>query len=272
MLLGVISISSHVQAQQSSTKATWLWNTATITDEQTLQFLLEKEVTTVYLQIDPSLPSEQYVEFISKMQAAHIEVQALDGMPEWDTTYFDAFWEWLSQYQQAYPESAFTAVHLDVEPYLSAFWQENEPMAIYQYQELLHYAKEQANSMGLRLEADIPFWYDEVFYKNTFGQGNLAEWVIKHIDGVSIMAYRNTAYALKRVTANEMAYAEKYETPVVMGVETIPFPEEPAISFSAKGEKRMNRLLQQMADHYAHNHYFDGVAVHHVQSWMTLKR
>ncbi|WP_042478504.1 hypothetical protein [Bacillus ndiopicus] len=272
VLIGVMFVLSNAEAQSGKTKATWLWNTYTITDEQTITFIVEKEVTSVYLQIDPSLPNEMYADFIGKMNTAGIEVQALDGAPDWDTTYFDTLWEWLSQYQESYPDAPFTAVHLDVEPYLSEFWESNEPMAIYQYQELLQHAMEQAHTAELKLEVDIPFWYDEVLYKNTFGKGNLAEWIIKNVDGISIMAYRNTVPALKRVTENEMKYAKKYETPVVIGVETIPFPKEPEVSFSAKGEKRMNGMLSQINKHYANHRYFDGVAVHHVDSWMGMKK
>ena len=272
ILLGVIFISNDGQAQQKYTKATWLWQTATITDEKTVKFLLDKDVTTVYLQIDPALPNDRYAAFIDKMQKANIDVQALDGEPEWNTANFDTLWEWLSQYQQEYPASKFTALHLDVEPYLSALWEENEKKAIYQYQELLQHAQQQVQDSGIKFEVDIPFWYDEVFYNNTLGKGNLAEWVISKVDGVSIMAYRNTVSALKSITKNEMNYAKKYRTPIVIGVETMPFPNERQISFATKGEKTMNRMLNQIIKHYAKNRYFDGVAIHHVHSWEKLKK
>ena len=272
VLLGVILILNSVQAQQKYTKSTWLWQTDTITDKETVQFLIDKDVTTVYLQIDTTMPNEMYAAFINKMQKANIKVHALDGGPEWDIANFDALWEWLKEYQQEYSDLKFTAVHLDVEPYLSALWIENKKMAIYQYQELLQHTQQQARDSNLRFEVDIPFWYDEVFYNNTFGKGNLAEWVISRVDGVSIMAYRNTVPALKSITKNEMNYAKKYKTPIVIGVETIPFPNEPQVSFSTKGEKQMNRALEKITKYYAKNRYFNGVAIHHVPSWEALKK
>lgn len=272
ILLGVIFIWNNVQAQQKYTKATWLWDAYTITDEKTAKFLIDKEVTTVYLQIDETLPNDRYAAFINKMQEANIEVQALEGEPDWDTTNFDVLWEWLSQYHSEYPDSKFTAIHLDVEPYLSVLWEENESMAIYQYQELVEYAKQQVNDSKLKFEVDIPFWYDEVFYNNKFGNGDLAEWVISTVDGVSIMAYRNTLSAIKRITKNEMNYAVKYKTPIVIGVETIHFPKEPEISFAANGEKWMSGVLRQVTKQYAKNRYFDGVAIHHVHSWDKMKK
>ena len=272
ILLGVIFISNDVHSQKKYTKATWLWYTDTITDEQTVKFLIDKDVTIVYLQIDPTLSNDHYATFINGMKEANIEVQALDGAPDWNTTNFDTLWAWLNQYHQAYPTSKFTAVHLDVEPYLSTRWTENEKQAIYQYQTLLQHAQRQTRDSGMKLEIDIPFWYDEILYTNTLGKGNLAEWIISKADGVSIMAYRNTVPALKSITKNEMHYAKMYETPIVIGVETMHFPEEPQLSFATKSEKSMNRMLNQVIRHYAKNRYFDGVAIHHVHSWGMLKK
>ena len=270
MMLGVIFILNDAHAQRNDTKATWLWHTDSITDKQTIRFLMEKEVTTVYLQIDPAIPNDVYAVFINKMREANIEVQALDGGPYWNDADFDALWAWISQYHQEYPASKFTAVHLDVEPYLSALWDQNRNMAISQYQELIRHANYKIHATELTLEVDIPFWYDEVLYHNQFGEGNLAEWTIENTDGVSIMAYRNTVSALKTITKNEMNYAKKYQTPVVIGVETMPFPDEPYTTFAAEGEIQMNQVLDQVANHYAKNRYFSGVAIHYVQSWQSL--
>lgn len=272
VMLGVVFIVNHVDAQQKHTKSTWLWDTEKMMNEEIVQFLIDKELTDVYLQIDASLPNEMYAQFINNMQEANIQVHALDGGPEWDTTNFDSLWEWLNQYKQQYPDTNFVAVHLDVEPYLSDLWVDSQEKAVYQYQQFVQYAKLQMQDSNLKLEVDIPFWYDEVRYNNIYGKGNLAEWVISKVDGVSIMAYRNTDSAIKSITKNEMNYAKKYRTLVVIGVETIPFPNEPFVTFAAKGEKQMNQALEKIAKHYAKNSYFDGVAIHHVDSWQELKK
>lgn len=69
-----------------------------------------------------------------------------------------------------------------------------------------------------------------------------------------------------------MNYAKKYRTPLVIGVETIPFPNEPQVTFATKGEKQMNQVLEKISKHYAKNPYFEGVAIHHVGSWQELKK
>lgn len=272
VMLGAVFILNHVQAQQKQTKSTWLWHTEAITNEDTVKFLIDKELTDVYLQIDATLPNEMYAQFINKMQEVNIQVHALDGGPEWNTTNFDSLWEWLNQYKQEYPDSNFVAVHLDVEPYLSDLWVDSQEKAVYQYQQFVQHAKLQMQDSNLNLEVDIPFWYDEVPYNNIYGKGNLAEWVISRVDGVSIMAYRNTNSAIKSITKNEMNYAKKYRTPIVIGVETIPFPNEPQVTFATKGENQMNQALEKITKHYAKNRYFDGVAIHHVVSWEALKK
>lgn len=58
-----------------------------------------------------------------------------------------------------------------------------------------------------------------------------------------------------------MHYAKMYETPIVIGVETMHFLDALQISFATKSEKLINRMLNQIIRHYAKNRYFDGVAI-----------
>ncbi len=125
--------------------------------------------------------------------------------------------------------------------------------------------------LNLPLEADMPFWFDEISYKNTYGSGLLAEWVIKNTDGVTLMAYRDSAPMIIDIVKNEIAMAEKYGKNVVVGVETGVTDEGSIITFAEEGEAYMNLQLAEVAAHYSHHVAYEGIAVHHVGSWMTLK-
>ena len=125
--------------------------------------------------------------------------------------------------------------------------------------------------LNLPLEADMPFWFDEITYQNTFGSGLLAEWVIANTDGVTLMAYRDSAPMIIDIVKNEIAMAEKYGKQVVVGVETGVTGEGSSITFAEEGEAFMNGQLNKVAAHYSAYPSYEGIAIHHVGSWMTLK-
>ena len=109
---------------------------------------------------------------------------------------------------------------MDVEPYLYSGWNTNRAATVKAYQALLMKAVSSTNALNLPLEADLPFWFDEIPYKNTYGSGVLAEWVIANTHSVTLMAYRDSATMITELVRNEVAYGVKYGKPVVVGVET----------------------------------------------------
>lgn len=56
----------------------------------------------------------------------------------------------------------------------------------------------------------------------------------------------------------------------MIGVETGQTSEGDAISFFEEGEAVMNQELSAVQNHYASSAGFNGTAVHHVGSWMTM--
>lgn len=217
-----------------------------------------------------------YSSFISKAKAAGIDVYALDGAPDWAAPkgYLsqDRFMSWVSGYQaQAAENTKFAGVHLDVEPYLYSGWKSNQAATIKSFQSLLKRAGTSTAKMGLPLEADIPFWFDEITYKNSYGKGLLAEWIIANTAGVTIMAYRDSAPMIIDIVKNEMDMARRLGKSVVVGVETDRTDEGSIITFAEEGEAFMKQELAAVAAHYAGNPAYKGNAVHHVGSWMVLR-
>lgn len=258
-------------------RSTWLWNPWEIVSNETgtISFLEQKQINKVYVQIDRDIPMNVYRSFITKASVKGIKVYALDGAPGWVAPKGyrnqDVLMTWLKTYQAGSTASQkFAGIHLDIEPYLYSGWNTNKATTVKSYQALLTMANTSAASLGLPLEADLPFWFDEVMYNNTYGKGNLAEWVITKTNSVTIMAYRDTADAIIEIVKNEVAFAGKHNKAVVVGVETGATDEGDMISFYEEGEAYMNNQLASVASHYGTAPGYNGIAIHHVGSWKTM--
>jgi hypothetical protein len=267
-----------VNASITHDRATWLWNPWMIVNDEegTLDFLESKELNKVYLQVDRDIPASIYQNFIEKSSAKGMEIYALDGAPGWAAPkgYInqDQLMAWLGSYQkEALPQQKFSGVHLDVEPYLYSGWNSKRAATVKSYQALLLRAKNSAENLNLPLEADMPFWFDEISYNNIYGKGLLAEWVIAGTDGVTIMAYRDSADLITDFVSREIEWAGRYSKRLVVGVETGETSEGDAISFFEEGEIYMNDQLGKVKAYYENQAGFGGTAVHHVGSWMTIR-
>lgn len=278
----LLAASGHEHAKASEAhqevRATWLWNPWMFVKDEagTLAFLESKQVNKVYVQIDSDISKAAYRSFIGKAKARGIEIFALDGAPSWVApkgyTNQNQLMTWLTNYQNtAEPNAQFAGVHLDVEPYLYSGWNTNRAATVKSYQSLVQRANISTAKLALPLEVDMPFWFDEINFKNTYGTGLLAEWIIANTDRVTIMAYRDSAPMIIDIVKNEMAMAQRYGKSIVIGVETGVTDEGSSITFAEEGEAFMNQQLGEVATHYAGYSAYQGIAVHHVGSWMTLQ-
>ncbi|MGE7687587.1 amidase [Lysinibacillus sp. NPDC097214] len=267
-----------VDAKSMQDKATWLWDTTKIVEDESgvLSFLEDKQVKKLYLQINSDIASNDYKSFIDKATSKGIKVYALDGSASWVSAegynMQDQLFDWLHTYNEnAAATERFSGVHLDVEPYLNSGWSSNQVKTIESYQELLTRAKGDTDRLQLPLEVDMPFWFDEVSYNNQFGQGLLADWVIDQVESVSIMAYRDAAKDIIKIVEHEIDYAKKVNKSIVIGVETGASDEGDNITFYDDGEAYMNKQLAQVHKQYANKTSYNGFAIHHVDSWMNMK-
>lgn len=276
MFTGTGALSAFASAPQD--RATWLWNPWMFVQDEagTIAFLESKQVNKVYVQVDRDVPMQAYRSFIEKATAKNMKIYALDGAPNWADNKGDrhltTMMNWVKSYQQQAPAAAkFSGMHLDVEPYILSGWTSNQSKITANFQALLLNAKEQAAAMQLPIEADLPFWFDEISYSNMFGKGNLAEWAIQHMDGITLMSYRDSAPMLIEIVKQEMAFGIKHNTPVTVGVETMKSYEGNHVSFFEEGEAYMNQQLDIVKNYYSGHSSFGGIAIHHVDSWKTMK-
>lgn len=253
-------------------KATWLWD-ATLLErpEEVITFLTEQQFNTVFVQIDPHVELAEYAHFIERATAQHIAVYALDGSPAWvtdDELFYDYF-QWLRDYMNRYADAPFQGIHLDVEPYLHPNWHDDTALVVEQFQTMVVRAQQQAASLNLPIEVDLPFWFDEVAYKNEFGEGNVAQWVIEQLDGVTIMAYRNNAEDIIDITKHELQFAQKAKKPLTIAIETMASDEGDFVSFYGQDETYVNEQLRAISK-AVRGRSFAGFAIHHYSSFKQL--
>ncbi|BCB02371.1 amidase [Bacillus sp. KH172YL63] len=282
VMMVVISFpSTEKAAGVDMRKSTWLWNTWEIVSnhEEIIGFLTAHGVDEVYLQVDPEVETVYYHQFIEKASIEGIAVHALDGAPKWATvkgrSSLVSFFDWLKNYQDAAAEGQrFKGVHLDVEPYLLPAWSTAYGNTVLNYQRMVAAAAELSAELQLPLAMDIPFWFDERKFNNEFGKGNVAEWVIGKTDEVAVMAYRDLANGpngINELVRNEIQFGLSQGKKVKVGVETAPSAEGDFLTFYEEGEAFMSGELALVDDRYRAYQSYNGIAVHHYESWKSLK-
>lgn len=260
--------------------STWLWDVKEIVKDSdgVIDFLAKNNVGTLYIQINYEVKKDVYRGFIKMAAQKGISVYALDGSSDWISVGGEKaqkrFFNWLTDYQESSKvDEVFSGVHLDVEPYLNKEYKNDRNKAIEKYQEFLLYAVDECKKLNLAFGVDIPFWFDEVDYSTRFGIGTAAEWVIKNVSNVTVMAYRDTASGrngINKLIENEMAIGEKYNSKVEIAVETGKSGEGDSITFFEEGQEYMLRQLSVVEDTYKDNSSFSGFAIHHYKSWRDL--
>lgn len=300
IMLGLILVvvllcgSSEVQASaaggastytyQDQTKlTTWLWNTAEIVDhpDQIIQNLHANHVTQLHLQIDSSINAAYYRTFIRAASAQGIQVNALDGAPEWagdeGKALQQAFLSWLKDYQQkASAEERFAGIHLDVEPYELEQYADRPDVYLEAYQAMIIRFKNQAAKQQLNFSIDIPFWFYGVTYKNdSYGSGNLAQWLCRQVKAMTIMAYRDKAQgedSILSIAAAEMKMFKQNGVEGTIAVETGRLSDSyQFVTFYEESKDYMNEQLEIVYQNYKSHAEFNGFAIHYYDSWMAMK-
>ncbi|WP_431029123.1 hypothetical protein [Lysinibacillus sp. LZ02] len=254
-------------------QATWIWHAESLekNTDQYLQFIEEKQIAKVYVQVNAEVKNEVYAAFIQKANHIGVQVYALDGNPDWgtNTQSVERFKEWVTTFQREY--GLLEGVHLDIEPYTLDMWQTNQRRVIVDFFHVLNGLKAFAATEKLEYEVTIPFWFDEVSYKNRFGKGVVSEYIIDLADRVSVMAYRNEACGKEGIialSATEIKYAQSKGKSVMIAVETFNTSEGDFLTFYGKDEAYMNKELTKVYKRFENREGFDGFAIHYLDTWM----
>ncbi len=118
--------------------------------------------------------------------------------------------------------------------------------------------------------AAVPFWWDlsEYSTKNRL----LIEHVLKAVDGVVVMAYRDHAEGVDGIVdlaQDEVELASNMGKQVVVGIETGATSLD-KVTFQEEGEAFMEGELVKVEASFAGSTGYAGVAIHHYGAYRTL--
>jgi hypothetical protein len=191
------------------------------------------------------LHPEELRTFLAAAHGAGIQVEALDGAPEYGVKKFHHIPLGIVDAVIAFngggrPEERFDGVHFDNEPYLLIGWHfpELRKQILEEYLELnLSCQRRIRLQSNMVFGVDIPFWWQSLDAKTEEGialvslhgvEKAASYHCIDTLDSVGVMSYRNTAEGADGMLAyglEILEYAEKArKAKVYLGVETITEP------------------------------------------------
>ena len=254
----------------------WWWNANKITSANVYNPILDdlqlNHVTEIYVSIG-NQSYNQIGAFIEECGSRGIRVAWLSGDTSWvdnGNTGFDSMFSHFQAYQnQAKANQKFYGIHLDVEPYTAGkSWQN--------YANLVVRATKAAHEYGTIIEWDIPFWLDDNNVRVTAnGQTvSLLELLADTSDTLVLMSYRDTANAVLTVSNTELGLTKDHNCRVVCGFETSYTADGPQLSFAEDGKIAMVGVVESVFNTLKARTDLTagwGIAIHHVDTWLTLQ-
>jgi hypothetical protein len=257
--------SAGLTAVPARTRAMWLWGDDPAAEVVT--WAAQHGVSEIFVYVAPDVLTNSDLARLQQMKqradALKIKLRALGGDSSW-TTDHAAGLAWL---KAVVTTGIFAGIHLDVEPYLTDGWTSDQQATQQAYLNLLD---EMRMASPLPLEADVPFWYSEF----KVGGKNLAGEVLKRVNAVTVMSYRDTATGPNSILAVSQDWLTRGAAAgkrVRLGAETGPLADCPNCTFYEEGTAVMGRELAKVDAGTRKSGAFAGVAVHRYGSWRTLK-
>ena len=256
--------SAGLTAAAPNTRAMWLWGDDPA--PAAINWAVQHHVTEIFVHVAPSVLTNGDLARMQEMKAladvAGIKLRALGGDPAWVTNHAAA----LAWQQTVVSTGLFAGIHLDVEPYLTDGWTTDLQGTETAFLQLL--SKLRAGST-LPLGADVPFWYGEY----QVGTRNLADEVLRRVNAVTVMSYRDTATGPNSIMAISQDWLNRGKNAgkrVRLGVETGPLADCGHCTFHEEGATRLTQELAVVDAETRQSAAFAGVAVHHYGSWHNL--
>lgn len=260
-------------------KGTWIWDSNILKQDQDkmINFATINGVTSIYLQVDKDIDSAIYEGFIRKAKSEGIQVEALEGRPEWAKRAkqgdIQKFIAWVKAYNSSVgPEASFTGLHLDIEPYALREWTTDNKTILESWMDNLRLIEKETKGSGLKIAIDVPFWLHSI--KVPGKDYSMSAWMLEKFDCLVIMNYRNQALGSDGIVENAQAMLREASTlkkKVIVAVETVKSTEGPQVSFYSMSREVMEKELQSAHNQLAHYASYAGFAIHDLKSWQDLK-
>jgi hypothetical protein len=274
------SVHTTAAAGHPMYKATYLWNTSSLLQNKAgvFQFLQKNGINLVFLQVDTDVPANEYGNFIAEAGSLGIVVHALGGAPDWilneNQIKMYKLIDWVKTYNNSVPANEqFKGIHLDVEPFVMPIWSQDTDTMLGLWRDTVSgFVKEiKDDAPNLIAGADLPVWLEKFNVPDGHGgRTTLSSWMIRELDQITLMAYRDNSADILSSIENEMNEAEQNGKPIVVAVETKPSGEGP-ITFYNKGQAQMMQELGKVVNTLQSRTPFTGYAIHEYDSWITMK-
>jgi hypothetical protein len=246
----------------------WVWPDA----DSVVQLAQARGVQQLFVGVPPDVTSSSQLvrlrDLVTRARAAGLRVDALGGDPGWVDNPMWAIDHWVTPTRAT---GLFTGLHVDVEPWTTPAWTTRRSTTVRTYLALLD--RFGAAGGGMPVEADIPFWFDEIAAGR---KSTLDKEVMRRVSAVTVMAYRNTAVGVDGTVAlsqAELAAGASLGTQVRIGQETSylgPDPTEVKQTFYGFTVTQMHAELARVDAESAAYSSFAGIAVHDYTGYVAL--
>jgi hypothetical protein len=229
-----------------------------------LNFAAENGINEIYF--CSSEFGEETSGFIDSANKLGIDVYYLQGEYEWldDSSSLIRKIENYREYQQTYPNSKFSGIHLDIEPHQNPDFENRREDLILNLIELANLLNKSYEDISF--DYDIPFWLDDNITFNNLNRPAYQH-LIDIADRVFVMSYRDTADAIINTASDELTYAQSIGKKIILSVECSS-SEGDKVSFAEEGKKEMKQQLNILKERFGDD---IGMSIHHIRSWYDMK-
>jgi len=245
--------------------AMWLWRSSPAEAVEVVRFVAERRVRAVFLGVGWNGPEPHVVALAGRLRTAGVEVHCLGGGLDW-LERPDRASQWLARALNAWE---FDAVHLDVEVWNAAGWEDERVRLrlLEQYLTLLRTVRE----AGLPLEVDVA----ARLAGDMAGTKRVLDAVLDPADRVTVMAYRDHAEGTDGIldfSSPARVACVRNAVDFRIGVETQPAEKAggPRQTFAEEGRLALDREAAVVSNHLTANPRYLGVAVHDWHHWRKL--
>ncbi len=277
----------RAQKDPAVPRAMWLWKLDPVGVPQVRQDLFvfcdQAGIRQIYLYLGETpithtstAYQEQLATFLTEAHARGLKVDGLTGNPLWAMRQnHQILLDWIQgflQFNAVHPPAArVDGVHLDVEPYLLAEWEQNREVLKPQYIELLRKCRQLIDASklpGFRLGVAIPIFYSR--------EGDFEPQILAQVDYVALMDYYDAAVDLIEKATPHIKMAADAGKQLVLGVETQDLVQmaqgKRRNTFYEEGWEDMEAQLAQVRQAFGGRPGFGGLAIHCYESYRLLQR
>jgi hypothetical protein len=256
--------SAGLTAAPVNSRAMWLWGSDPAAE--VLSWATRQNISEIFVYVSPTVLTDgglaRLQDLKARAVAQRIKLRALGGEADWVTNQAAA----LAWQRTVVRTGLFDGIHLDVEPYLTTGWTTDLQATETAYLKLLDRMRAAST---LQLEADVPFWFGEY----TVGRKNLADEVLRRVNGVTVMSYRDTATGPNSLLAVSQDWLNRGRAAgkrVRLAAETGELADCLHCTFHEEGTAALRLELAKVDAATRQTAAFGGIAVHHYGAWRAL--